>query len=505
MLHETGATCPSSDRIERLPARCYDGGETGTPDNNVRDASGFPAPIRLDSMTEPSTRPAPEHAAQTRLARFAAAAGSWGPWRICWLALAVRLAVIALGRYYRLNPDMDHFHFGAEMGRIARALATGRGYSDPFLGPSGPTAWVTPLFPLVLCGIFKVFGVYSTLSAWAILVFDSLLNALTIPLIWETGERCFGPRTARWSAWLWALYPAAMQYCVKWMWETTLTAFLFQLALVIALRVACVRATAGGASCPLAADGPTWTRWLGFGLVWGLIGLSNPGLLLFLPVCGVWMLARSGKAWLTHLPKAIAAGLLFVAVIAPWSWRNQQVFHQFVPFRTNFGAELYLGNGPGATGVLMLYDHPTKNPKQFELYRQMGELRYTAWRGDLAKQAIHADPPRFARLCLARIYFFWFGVPNADISPLASFGRGLNYRFTSLAGLLGLALALKRRVPGAGLFAAAFLLLPAVYYITTAHARFRHPLEPLITLLAVFLIQQAGQRWGRTLPGPRRL
>jgi len=434
-----------------------------------------------------------------RSARRGADAGAWGPWRLFWLALAVRLAVIALCHYYRVRPVEDHFHFGAEMGRVARALATGRGYADPFFGHTGPTAWVTPLFPLLLSGIFKVFGVYSTLSAWVVLTFDSLLNALMIPLIWETGKRCFNLRTARWSAWIWALYPAAMQYAVKWIWETTLTVFLFQLALVIALRAGCVGEEGGG------KDGPTWLRWLGFGLVWGLIALANPALLLFLPVCGVWMLARSGNGWPKHLPKAIASGLVFLCVIAPWSWRNQQVFHQFVPFRTNFGAEFYLANGPGANGAMMAYDHPIVNERQLKLYGQMGELRYSAWRGELAKQAIRADWPRFGRLCLTRIYFFWFGVPNADISPMTNFGRGLNYGFTSLAGLLGLALALRRRVPCARLFAAAFLLLPGVYYIVTAHARFRHPLEPLITLLGVFLFQQADERWGFTLPLLRRL
>ncbi len=456
-------------------------------------------------MSKISTRPRTDNAAKSGVA-------AWGPWRLFWLALGVRLAVIGLCHYYRVRPDLDHFHFGAEMGRVARALASGRGFADPFFGHTGPTAWVAPLFPLILGGIFKLFGVYSTLSAWAILSLDSLLNALMIPLIWETGERCFDLRVARWSSWIWALYPAAMQYAVKWIWETTLTAFLFQLALVIALRVGCVGAGAGdapGSGKPAfaarRAEGPTWPRWLGFGLIWGLIALSNPSLLLFLPVCGVWMLVRSGAAWQRHLPKAMASGLLFFALIAPWSWRNEQLFHTFVPLRTNFGAELYLGNGPGANGILMSYDHPITDRRQFELYRQMGELRYTAWRGALARQAIRADVPRFLRLCLNRIYFFWFGVPNAEISPLANFGRGLNYGFTSLAGLLGLALALRRRLPGAGLFAAAFLLLPAVYYIVTAHARFRHPLEPLITLLGVFLFQQGDRRWGFTLPGLRRL
>ena len=460
------------------------------------------AAIQLDSMTEPSTRPQTEHAAQSRLARLAAAASAWGPWQLFWLALGVRLAVVALCHYYRIKLEDDHFHFGAEMGRIARALATGRGYADPFLGPSGPTAWVTPLFPLILSGIFKLFGVYSTLSAWAVLIFDSLLNALMIPLIWETGERCFGPRTARWSAWIWALYPAAMQYAVKWIWETTLTAFLFQLALVIALRVACVGTPACDASGPLATrdDGPTWPRWLGFGLVWGLMALSNPGLLLFLPVCGLWMLARCGRSWPTHLPKAIAAGLVFLAVIAPWSWRNEEVFHQLV-----LPHKLWRGTLHGQrSGGDRHHDAPGPPHEESPAIRALPADGGAA----LFRMAGRVGPPghsrrssRFFRLCLTRIYYFWFGIPNEEFSLLVNFGRGLNYGFTSLAGLLGLALALRRRLPAAGLFAAAFLLLPAVYYIVTAHARFRHPLEPLITLLGVFLFQQAEPGWGCTLPG----
>ncbi len=416
---------------------------------------------------------------------------------IFWAALLIRIAYIVLAHTYRIAPSDDHFAFGYEMGRIARALVTGRGYADPFHGFSGPTAWVTPLFPLILGGIFKAFGVYSQLSGWAILSFDSLLSALTIPLIWETGERCFGLRVARWSAWIWALYPAAMQYAVKWVWEMTLTAFLFQLALLIALRIGWVGNRAG--------DGPSWRRWLGFGLVWGLIALSNPGVLLFLPVCGVWMLARSGKSWPMQLPKAVCSGLVFLAAIAPWCCRNEQVFHAFVPFRTNFGVELYLGNGPEADGFLAEYDHPSKDAAQFEIYRRMGELQYAAWRGEEAKKAIRADMPRFLRLCLLRAYFYWFGVPNPAGHPVADFGRALNYGLASCAGLLGLGLGLRRRIPGAALFAAAFLLLPAVYYIVAAHARFRHPLEPLMTLLGVFLFQQAKPRWGFTVPGLRRL
>jgi hypothetical protein len=288
-----------------------------------------------------------------------------------------------------------------------------------------------------------------------------------------------------------------MQYAVRWVWDTTLTTLLLLLAQVIALRAGSIGNRAG--------DGPTWNRWLAFGLVWGLIAVSNPALLIFLPVCGVWILARTGRLWTRQLAMVLCASLLFLAVAAPWAVRNAIVFHAFIPFRTNFGAELYLGNGPGATGLLMEYNQPGEAPEQLALYRQMGELAYTRWRGQQAGQIIRADLPRFASLCVRRIYFFWFGVPNPSGKPGTDFARALNYGFTSLAGLMGLALALKRRIPAARLFAAAFLLIPALYYAVASTARFRHQLEPLITLFGVYLFQQAEIRWGFSLPVLRKL
>ena len=70
----------------------------------------------------------------------------------------------------------------------------------------------------------------------------------------------------------------------------------------------------------------------------------------------------------------------------------------------------------------------------------------------------------------------------------------MNFCFLSLAGLMGLALSLHRRVPATRLFAWAFLLLPIPYYFITSGARFRHPLEPLICILAVYLFQSTTPR-----------
>ncbi len=422
------------------------------------------------------------------------------PWSIFWVALFVRIAYMTIAHTWRIRPYDDHFGFGWEMARIARALVTGHGYADPFTGHTGPTTWTTPAYPLIIAGVFKLFGIYTRLSAWVLLAINCVLNALVVRTVWEIAARCFahvdpdrkrGYSIALWSAWLWALYPAAMQYSVKWIWEMTLTVFLFSTVLVLALRMRGV-----GESSPAPADGQTRTRWALFGFLWGLIALSNPEICIMLPVLGVWIIAGAGAQWPRRLGKAALGALLCLAVIAPWSLRNWSTFHQWVPLRGNFGAELYLGNGPGANGLLMEYNHPEEDPLQLRLYKQMGELSYARMRGDQAKAIIRADWPRFLRLSATRCYYFWFSVPHpSDDSPWVEYGRNLNYQFLSIAGLLGLALALRRHIPASGIFAACFVLLPLLYYFVTVHARFRHPFEPIIDVLAVYLFQSAEKSW----------
>jgi hypothetical protein len=45
------------------------------------------------------------------------------------------------------------------------------------------------------------------------------------------------------------------------------------------------------------------------------------------------------------------------------------------------------------------------------------------------------------------------------------------------------------------LFALVFLLLPLPYYLVTVQPRFRHPMEPLIAVLAVYLFRSTKKKW----------
>lgn len=431
------------------------------------------------------------------------------PRRMFWIGFLVRVLYIALAHTYRIRLAGDHFQFGWEMGRIARSLATGHGFANPFNGFSGPSAWTPPIYPLILAGVFKVFGVYTLKSAAVILTFNSVFSAATAPVVYEIAWRCFG-RTpsanpavtpdglsiALWSGWLWALHPAALQYAVKWVWDMSLTAFLFAWVLLLALRIRGI-----GCELPESRTQPTTnnqqpaTSWLLFGLLWGLIALLNSSLLTFLPACGLWMIwpaLRTRVHLGAALRHATLAGVCFIVIISPWAVRNWFAFHAFVPMRSNFGAEFYEATLASNDGLPWGTTLPlVETAPEFRRFVRLGEVVYSRQQGEIAKAAMRAHPGHFVRNAILRVYYFWFSVPQPGLSAWVEAGRVLDFAFLSVAGLLGLALALRRHIPGAWLFFWAFTLFPLLYYFLTAQARFRHPLEPVICVLSVYLFQSA--------------
>jgi hypothetical protein len=53
---------------------------------------------------------------------------------------------------------------------------------------------------------------------------------------------------------------------------------------------------------------------------------------------------------------------------------------------------------------------------------------------------------------------------------------------------------LRQKVRGAWLFAGLILTYPTTYYFVFPHARYRHPIEPELIILVVFLLLQTGNQ-----------
>jgi 4-amino-4-deoxy-L-arabinose transferase-like glycosyltransferase len=393
------------------------------------------------------------------------------------IALFLRVGWIIVGHTYKFKPVENNFGFGWEMGRIAAAIASGRGFSDAFGSPTGPTAWEPPLYPYLTAGVFHFFGVYSRASAFVLLLINSVFSALTCIPIFLIARRMFSEKVAVGSAWTWALMPYVMYWCTRWVWETSLSALLLAVIFWLALTM---------------EERKGVKPWLQFGLLWGIAALNSTVLIAFLPASGLWVWCRRAKRGRPSFTGIVLASLVFIACVTPWTIRNYRTFGQFIFIRDNLGAELRLGNGPGADGTWQQYLHPTQDVFAMQQYTEMGEIGYIEHRKQQAVNYIKADHPRFAVLCVKRFVYFWAGPPrSSQIWWLAETKNSL-FLASSVLMFWGLGRALHRRMRGAWLMFGLILLYPAIYYVVYPGQRYRHPIEPEMTILGVYLLTEAG-------------
>ena len=417
-----------------------------------------------------------------------------------WVGWIVRELAIFIGHTYRI-PRLDSgFGFGFETGRIARSIALGHGFSSPFQPTTGPTAWLAPLYPYLLAGVFKLFGVYTVTSAIVILSINSVFSALTVLAVYHIARRTFGTRAAHWSGWLASLFPYAWYWAIKWAWETSLATLVLALVFLLSMRMAGIDWVQKGKwEFASRAD---LKDWLLFGLLWGLIALLNPSVLTWLPFCGVWLLIVQARAsrWSSVVGYAIASGAVCILLIFPWTLRNYNVFHRFIPIRGNFGLELRLGNSENAIGAWRWWMHPTNNVLEMQKYEQMGEVAYVSMKQHQAMQFIRSHPGMFAKLCVKRFVYFWYGVPRAGAEAVNE-SKHIGFLLSSILAFGGLWTLWRVRSPAMFLYGSLLFAAPVLYYITFPHPRYRAPIEPemLVLMVGLFLATEPSRRAQKTV------
>jgi 4-amino-4-deoxy-L-arabinose transferase-like glycosyltransferase len=263
---------------------------------------------------------------------------------------------------------------------------------------------------------------------------------------------------------------------VHWIWDTTFTPLILSLVFLVALELEEWRDSRG---------------WVIFGVLWGIGALANPSMLAFLPFCGFWIWWRRHRHGLPSIGGVVLSSLVFFLVLSPWLIRNYEVFGRFVFIRDDFGLQFRLGNWKGAEGMLMAYLQPNLNKLEFEKFQRMGELAYAAECKRLAFDWIRENPARFAVVSLKRFFYYWNGVPRPSDSRAPWDFRNSLFLASSVLCLWGLFRAIRQKRRGAWLFAGLVLTYPTTYYFVFPHARYRHPIEPELLILAVFLVAEA--------------
>ncbi|HXN23245.1 MAG TPA: hypothetical protein VOA41_10950 [Candidatus Dormibacteraeota bacterium] len=420
-----------------------------------------------------------------------AATGSVRWRRLLFLAVLVALSLrmLAVGFLYQdqLNPRRGHWPFGYETGRIARSIALGEGFANPLFQKTGPTAWMTPLYPYLVAAVFKLFGIYSSASAVILLSLNSLFSALTCVPVFFMARGSFGPKVAMGAAWAWAVFPYAIYLSADLIWETCLTTLLFTVLFWMTLEL----------QRPNLA-----TRlivWAGFGLLWGITALANPSVLALLPFLVGWIcyrLHRIGQSWIQQAAVALMA---LAIVCAPWFLRNYQTFHQFIPFRDNFWLEMHVGNNGDTSHWAPDAAHPSTSASEEEQYNRLGELDYMAAKRREVTSFIRGRPFFFVGMILRRIVFTWTGYWSfarqylAD-EPMDPPNIVLSTALTVLA-LFGLRRAFQAGNPTAVPYLFVLVVIPVIYYITTSQMPYRHRIDPQILVLATYGATEKFSAW----------
>ena len=424
-------------------------------DNSPADA---PSLAILENMTAPAASPTPATMRRT------------STWAILGLALAAR--VLVLIDVCTTHPrDWFFATRGLEMGYLANSLLHGLGYSSPFGGATGPTAFIAPGYPTLTAALFYCFGTYTFASAIAIMTVNLLFTMLTVWLILYLAHTLFNPTTAIIAGVFYAVSPPLI-FIPTIFWETSISASVPLLMIALALKL---------------EPAPTLPRWAGLGALSAVIALINPALLPTLLAILGW------TAWRTRTPAKpwwlgpVLAALTLAVVFAPWPIRNALRFHAFIPLRSTVGFELWMGNRPGATGFLDESLFPVYNAHELDRYKALGEVAYTQGKSDAAKAYVEAHPAIFLTMTARRVFRFWTGTGNVVGSGVYA----VHAIVTTVFGWLGLWFVWKQRSRSlAILMALPMLLFPLPYYITHAEFRYRLNIDALMTLLAAFALSQ---------------
>ena len=265
-------------------------------------------------------------------------------------------------------------HLGGEYFNMAKSVAAGEGFSHPFDGPTGPTAWQPPVLPLFLAALLWVSnGDVDFVSMVVVLLQVCVLigtGMLILALVRQTTTRI-------WTGVAVAVFLVAL-LCNFWLcFQYTHDGWIVLLSVDLLVAGLCWYT-------PL----ERWTSATGWGLFGGVCAMINPGVALAWGVLSLVSAIRN-HAWRRFALAVVIAGL----ALAPWTIRNYLVFGRFIPCKSNLFYEMYQ-----AHGLQYPANHPYhKNGKERREYERLGEAEFLDLKREQLMQAIDANPWTFVR------------------------------------------------------------------------------------------------------------
>ncbi len=427
--------------------------------------------------------------------------------RWLWLILAISVLIRIVVAFYLgdvvdappLMTDQRSYH------ALAVRLLEGHGYSFdrpwyPFTPADTPTAHWSFLYPLFIAAVYALFGVHPLAAR----LVQGVLGGVLLPwMVYRLAKSALSPLAAQSPlpgrgerdeilALLAALVAALYGYFILNA-TTLMTETFYIVALLWSLEVG----LKAGGYLRDGKDIPV-TLTLGLGLSLGLAALLRQSILPWVPVFFLWLLwgAWRRKRLVPAVRTLAVASLILVACILPWTYRNYQVYDQFLLLNSNAGYAMYSAQHP-MHGVNFREFDAAPLPREW-WGRSEPELDRDLMR--LGIQFVLDDPGRYLLLTLSRARAFFEFWPTPDTTLLHNVGRVGSFGLFLPFMLYGLVLAtrnsqLTTRNSLLLLFAAFYTLL---HILTWAMVRYRLPVDAVLTpfaALALLDLYTRARRW----------
>ncbi len=394
------------------------------------------------------------------------------------LSLALRVGMLAFS-------DLKHGVYRVETDRIALSLVKGRGYANPFLCETGPTAFYPPLYPAIMAAVYGFLG-EGLAGELAKGFFHLLLTSICVALLPMASKTLSGEAGPGLFAGFLGILSAIDLVIELHGREMGLMAVLVMGAgLLFARR--------------LRQERIGWRQGVPDGVFYGAGLLVGTHLLPVMAVSlGLLAWEKRAHAWRYAVAVPAAAALCLL----PWAVRNWMVLGQPVLLRSNFWLEQQVSNNDQSKLDVMSnlvrsegrLHHPFTNPEECALYAALGEMRYMERKREIFLNWLRDNPLRFARLSLERARLFWFPPRGSQlVFP------ELQWLITSL-GWAGLWVMRRRGVGIWRWFALLWLVYPLVYYTVQFDYRYRYPIQWTLLLCAGWAVTVLARH--RPEPGP---
>jgi 4-amino-4-deoxy-L-arabinose transferase-like glycosyltransferase len=420
------------------------------------------------------------------------------------LILAVG-AVLRLGLWMWFQGLPLNIEDEQDYNRLACMLVEHREYA---FEPGKPTSLRPPLYPALVAGVYRLFGLE---NYQAVRLLQAILSLVTVVLMYRLGSALLGGRAGLWLAGLLVFYPSLLGYNNLLLTEVLSTFLLcaFCLLLIRALQqdsLGCLVLSA---------------------IALGLAALTRSVVWLFPPVLAVFLLFAFRGGWGRRMLAGLTFLAVFAAVLAPWSIRNTRLQQTFVAIDVMGGRNFMMGNYR-YTPLYRSWATIEKEGEESWIYEVLEtstpEQRTT--QGKIDKLALRrglrfvvANPELTAKRDIVKFFDFW----GLERELLAGADRGLfgpiprpvtvglallicgSYVCVLFAALFGMVLA-----PPADLRSHLFLLLLLAFIcgmhtLAFGHSRYHLPVIPLVLVYTASAVAHRRDIWQKRRGWPFRL